>query len=315
MKHIIRFFIVTILVLPAIPQLIARADAGPKPYITVYCHNLPEGVSEIYLDLLIDEPPLEEGYGFRFGSMDQNYDPGNYYDGELLDILRNYNVGGWRPALVTGTSLPLWAELRHVVKNGEAVSGFDYFGVPDRFKVIVVTENGDVAVSNVIERKAFGCVVDFDYADQSVASTNLEAPDYPDDDRRYGEAAASERNPVLHTIIQLSFTLSSTYIIEGIILLLFRFSLRRNWKPFVFVNLGTQLALNVFVAIIKYFNGTGAAILACFVAEIVILIVEMVLYSFLLKQHSKLRRAFYAITANIASFLFGFVLMNIVFIV
>ncbi|MCL2775198.1 MAG: hypothetical protein FWD71_17895 [Oscillospiraceae bacterium] len=36
---------------------------------------------------------------------------------------------------------------------------------------------------------------------------------------------------------------------------------------------------------------------------------ETVLYIFLLKQHSKLRRALYAVTANIASFAVGIILV------
>jgi len=46
--------------------------------------------------------------------------------------------------------------------------------------------------------------------------------------------------------------------------------------------------------------------------EFIILIVETVLFTLLLKQHSKLRRALFAATTNIVSFVAGFMLMPLI---
>jgi len=292
MKRKLWTMLAVILIILAFP-LRAFADAGPKPSITIHCVNLPEG--EVYLDLLIDAPPFEHEEGYRYGDYGWAREPGKY-DAKMLDVLEAYNEDGWRPALATGTSVPLWGELRLHVSDGNAMAGFAYMGVPDRFKIIIVTQDGKVVVSDVIKRTAFNSVVDLDYAKMSAS-----------------EIKAVERNFLAQTAKQVAFTLTATYLVEGLILLLFRFSLRQNWKPFVFVNLGTQIALHLIVAGANYFLGTLLAIGFYITFEIGILILETLLFMFHLKQHSKLRRALYAVTANILSFAAGFFLMVLVF--
>jgi hypothetical protein len=264
------------------------ADMGPKASITIHCSNLPEG--EVYLDLLIDEPPFLNQEGYRFGNYDWGDDP-EYYNPEMLAVLKNYNVDGWRPALVTGTSLPLWGELSLNVRDGKATASFGYMGVPSRFKIIAVSESGIVSVSNIIDKKTLDSTVYFDFA----ANT------------------AAEQSYLPMVLKQFALTLSLTLLIEGLILIAFRFSLRQNWKPFLFVNLSTQIALHAAVAFAYTIFGTGLAVAAFVLMEFIILIVEIVLYIFLLKQHTKKRRALYAVTANIASFFAGIVIMIIIY--
>ncbi len=44
------------------------------------------------------------------------------------------------------------------------VHSFSYIGVPDRFKIIIVTADGETIVSeNIVKRKAFNSRVYFDY--------------------------------------------------------------------------------------------------------------------------------------------------------
>ena len=284
------------MLLPALVfPLPAGADTGPKPSVEIKCANLPG--SEVYIDLLIDSPPVDDG--FTFGKMRQGFEPDKYYDKDKLNKLRNYYEDGWRPALVTGTSAPLWGELRcKVLPDGGVGSRFDYFGVPDRFKIIMAADDGSLTVSNVIERKAINCVVNLDFSKRTAQGGG-----------NYN-IAVSENNPAVQTAKQFAFTLSSTFIIEGLLLLLFGFSFKLNWKPFIFVNLGTQLVLNLLVAYANFASGTALALLAYLVSEIVILIVETILFIFLLKQHSRWRRALYAVVANIASFIAGFLLLG-----
>ncbi len=266
-----------LLFLALLPQTV-HADAGPKPTVTVQCSNMPVG-QQVYLDLLIEDPPLEAGAGFTLGGADEAQ-----YDAEMLETLRQYSVDGWRPALATGTGAPLWGELRCGVQpDGTASSTFSYFGLPDRFKVIAVSEDGAVAVSGVVERKAFESTVAFDYAAQT----------------------ARERNVPVQLAGQLALTLAVTLLVEGLMLLLFRFSFQLNWKPFLFVNLGTQFALYALIAFATYNLGALFGVLAYLFAEWLILVAETLLFVALLKGQSKLRRAVYGITANLASFVAG----------
>ena len=277
----------------------AVSDDGPKPSIRVDCVNLPDG--DVYIDLLIDAAPVADG--FRYGHM--NRTGKENYDSKIIDILEAYNVDGWRPALVTGTTNPLWGELKRSVSGGKASSRFDYFGVPKRFKVIVVTADGNVTVTNVIDRKTFDCVVDFDYAKKTATEQGLSESK---DTAFYGGRIA-ERYPIMQMSRQALISLISTYLIEGLILLLFGFGLRNNWKPFVFVNLSTQIVLQLSVNAAFYFFGVSVALTAYMVCEAMILIVETALYVSLLKEHSRIRRALYAIVANITSFAGWFLLM------
>jgi len=283
-KTLIVIAAIVVMILLVVPTT-ATADSGPKAGISIYITNLPN--EEVYLDLLINEPPFLNEEGFRYGDYSGGDDP-DYYDQDMLSVLKAYNVDGWRPALVTGTSQPLWGQLSiKVYDDGSAKAEFGYFGVPDRFKIIVVTKSGDVVVSNMIERESFDSVVDFDFA----------------------TGVATERSAAASTAKQFAITLPLTLVIEGLILLLFRFSLRQNWKPFLFINLITQVALHLTVALIFASFGMMFALLAFVGIEIVIFIAETILFMFLLKQHSKLRRALYSITANAASFVVGLILL------
>ena len=260
------------------------ADMGPKASITVRVTNLPD--QEVYLDLLIEQPPFLNEEGFRYGRYEWGEDP-EYYDQKMLGVLKSYNVDGWRTALVTGTWQPLWGELRLSIEDGAATSNFGYFGVPDRFKIIAVTESGDVVVSNVIDKKMFESVVDFDFV----------------------TGAAKEKSPVALIVRQFAITLPITLAIEALILLAFRFSLRQNWKPFLIINICTQAALHAGIYFSTSLLGMFGGLFAYVGIEFLIFIAEAVLFAFLLKQHSKLRRVLYSISANAASFVIGIVLL------
>lgn len=289
--------------------LTARAGMSPMPFIKVNFVNLPG--DEIYIDILINEPLPEDNSIFRYGSMD--LEPDVNYDGRMLNALINYSPEGWRPAMVTGTRLPLRGELRRkVYPDGSASAVFEYSGILERIKIIVATQDGSVAVSNVIESKDYNRTVNIDYSAKTVGSADY----ITDDGYKYYEITAVVRNPAVQTAKQLALTLSTTFIVEGLLLVLFRFSLRCDWKPFVFVNLGTQIALNLLLSLSHTVVGQEVALFVFLyvISVILVLIIETALFIRLLKHHSKLRRALYAIVANIASFVVGLYLLgNFVF--
>jgi len=161
---------------------------------------------------------------------------------------------------------------------------FRYLGTPEKFKVILLEKSGKVTVSeNIIERKAFESTVYYDYA------TN-----------RLWETSAT-----LSYIKQFTITFTASLIVEGIILILFGFSIKKNWKPFIGVNLITQILLTLVVFSAMYFAGAMAAFLIYIPFEIVILVIESKLYKKYLSEHSIRRRIIYALVANIVSFILG----------
>ncbi|NLN48122.1 MAG: hypothetical protein GX154_03365 [Clostridiales bacterium] len=252
-------------------------DMGPKPTLEILVENAPKSL--YYLDLLVD---------YTSEHLYQYIEEEELEFKDIFYTLKNYNVDGWRPALVTGTRVPLFGKLAGIDEGSLKRHSFSYLGVPDRFKIIIVTGDNEIIVSeNVLDRKAFNTVVRFD------CNTKL----------------IKEENYILPTIKQFIATGLTTLIIEGLILLLFRFSLKKNWKPFIIINMATQLLLSLIINISVFYKGIMLAVLAYAAFEWVILITESILFSKYLEGHTKKRRVFYAITANLASFASGIVIM------
>lgn len=250
-----------------------NADVGPKPSLEVLVKNSPQ--SEYYLDLLVD---------YSADHLYQNIEESEAENKNMYNTLKNYNEDGWRPALVTGTRVPLNGKLTGIKKAEYTKHYFSYVGVPDRFKIIIVTPDEEIIVSeNIFERKSFNTIVYFDLDTKIIQGKSF----------------------FLSYILQFISTCFATLLIEGLILLLFRFSLKQNWKPFLIINILTQIFLTAVVSASMYYLGIMLAILAYAAFEWVILISESILFSKYLKQHSKKRRILYAITANIISFMAG----------
>lgn len=253
----------------------ARADMGPKPEINITVKNPPD--EEYYLDLLIE------------GDADGNYYPNikngsAVYNDELLDLLRKNRETGWHLGITDGTGTPMSGKLTGVQDDSKMVHHFGYIGVPDQFKIIVVTKNGNVQISEVYNRHSFTSNLVYDYRKNSVR----------------------DRAPiVLAYLFQFVTTCIPTLIVEGILLLAFGFSSKQNWKKFLYVNLITQILLTATMgqALIK--GGLLMAMIVQFIIELLILIGESTAYAFLLEGHGRGRRIGYGITANLCTWAMG----------
>ena len=272
-SKILLMTVIFILILPSI----AYGDIGPKPSIEIIVKNPPE--VEYYLDLLVDYGT--EGTYTNIRELDK-------YSEDMYNILENYNSDGWRPAMVTGTKVPIFGDIVGKKDGENMIHKFSYIGVPDKFKVIVVTKDGETLVSeNIVKRKAFKSKVYFDYNTKKLRESSI----------------------VLAYIMQFLITYPTTLLIEGLILIAFRFSLKKNWKSFVIINLITQVLLTFIIFGTMYKQGSMAAILFYIPIEILIVIIEAKLFNKYLVEHSKSRRVSFAIVANIVSFLVGIIAM------
>ncbi len=252
---------------------VINADVGPKPTLEIIVKNAPKSL--YYLDLLID---------YNGDDLYQFLEEDEIENKDMYDTLKSYEVGGWRPALTTGTRVPLHGKLLGEKDGDHMKHYFGYIGLPDRFKIIIVDSDNEIIVSeNVLERKSFNTKAYFD------CDTRL----------------IKEKSYILSVVMQLFSTCLLTLLVEGIIFLLFGFSLKLNWKPFLIINLITQILLTIIVAISMYTYGIMLALLAFIAFEWVIVIGEAILFSKYLVQHSNKRRVFFAITANIASLVVG----------
>ena len=273
----------------------ALADSGPKPQLTVRVENAPQEL--YYLDL------LAEG---DWDAKDTDSDDGierNYYgkedtlDPDLLALLRENVPEGWHACVAQGTTgAPIWGELyaESTDASGNDLHIFGYHGVPSTYRILLVTQSGKVWLSDELERRVLQSSVTVHWSDDT-ENTTVTVP-----------------STVAGYLLQFVATLVPTLLIEGILLLLFQYSWKRNWKAFLLVNVLTQGLLAVASSSVTAHSGVSAWYLFCFFlpAELVVMLVEVFLYSGrgLLTGHSKGRAALYAVTANFASAFLGYYL-------
>jgi len=178
------------------------------------------------------------------------------HDRSAINILKNYNKDGWTPLSANPFGMGL-NDIECDVKDGKCVKKFTFDRKIDKFKIIVVTSDGMTAVSNVIERKAFDSIVFFDYMSEE----------------------ATELSIGLAFLILFVCTCLKALIVEGLVLLLFRFDMERDGVPFLAINIFTQAFLSLLLAAVLYSRGRVEAVLAYLLLELIILIAEVYLYA------------------------------------
>ena len=259
----------TLLLLLLLPTA-AQADSGPKPQLTVRVIHPPEEL--YYLDILErDEPDMDLYTSWR--------DLPDPLDQALLDALLAAVPEGWHACTAQGTI--------HGPMNGDLVSGsgthvFSYAGVPDEFRILMVTRSGQVFLSAPCTRQVLQETVQVDWAAGTV----------------------SQRSPLVALLLQFLSTLAPTLLIEGVLLWGFKCLNRRNLKVFLLVNMATQLLLTGGLQLL--FRSPGLLLLGFLPLEVLILVAEALLYRRLFTADTRDRAANYAMAANICSAVAGF---------
>lgn len=251
------------------------ADTGPKPSITIKTNGT---VGErYYLDLLIE---YDNGYPNLRDEEIAELDP------EMFKKLSEYTDGSWYPAIAHGTRAPLFGT---VVPDDDGTSRFSYFGTPERFKVIIVTESGAVKVSEVVKKTVYQQVFSLNFADMTVKTSQSPAKSY---------------------FIQFASTFVPTIIIEFLLLFAFGLSPKKYWWAVLAVNFATQLLLTSVLACNPGIMYSGF-IFFFVMLELVIMLVEAVAYAKIMKKERLWKRIVYAVTANVASAVIGGILLTI----
>ena len=287
----------------------AFADMGPKPQLIVRVQNAPE--VPYYLDLLAegDYRPEDNGYGGggAFPGLSWSYPEAEEQaslDPALLEALRAAIPDGWHACTAQGTNgPPMGGELfpESTDQDGNPLHLFHYFGLPETYRILVVTQAGEVYLSAVQTRTILQSSITLDWSARNLTAEG-EAGD-PD-------AALTAPPPWIGYLLQFSATFFPTLLAEGLLLLLFRYRWKENWKPFLLVNLLTQGGLAIFLSVQTLQQGANPWFYVfCFLPlEVLIALAEGCLYTKLLTGHKKLRAFCYGLTANAASALLGFFL-------
>ena len=273
----------------------AFADSGPKPQLTVRVENAPQ--EPYYLDLLAEGDWNESGESSNDGVDWSYHGKEDTLDPALLTSLRDNVPAGWHACVAQGTTgAPMWGEL--YAEGTDAFGNdrhvFGYHGVPSTYRIILVTESGKVWISDTLERKVLQSSVTVHWSDDT-EHTTVTVP-----------------STVTGFLLQFLATLVPTLLIEGILLLLFQYSWKQNWKAFLLVNLVTQGVLAAASSVLNLQNGAALWNYFLFLLpmEAVVLLIELYLYAGrgLLSGHSKGRAALYTVAANLASAVLGYYL-------
>lgn len=258
----------------------ALADTGPKPQLTVKMVNSPE--EPYYLDILAEGNYEDAGHPFEGLAWSYTEEELAALDQDLLQTLRDAVPEGWHACTAEGsTGAPMWGDL---YPNETGFHIFGYMGVPDTYRILVVTQSGETWVSDVYTRKVLQSSVTLDWASKSVTIPSIWTGH----------------------LLQFLSTLVPTILIEGILLILFGYSWKRSWKPFLLVNLVTQAGLALYLSTVILQHGVSAwSLISLFPAEIVIALLESGLYVRFLTEKSKGCAFFYGILANAFSAVLG----------
>lgn len=285
MRRVLRPCLLLLLALSLL-TLPALADFGPKPQLTVRVKNAPEEL--YYLDILAEGSPVSTSGADMGLKWNYSYEELLALDQSLLDALRAAVPEGWHACLTqSGHQPPIWGQLTGEAKGSAMVHTFGYSGVPARYRLLLVTASGEVWLSDVTERQVLQSSVTLDWAEKT-----LTVP------------------PVwMAFVLQFLATLLPTLLIEGLLLVLFGFSWRRNWKPFLLVNLLTQGGLTAATALLAVSSGVGFSYyLALLPLEAVILLAETAVYRRVLTGRSAAQATAYGVAANLCSALLGLLL-------
>ena len=278
----------------------AFADSGPKPLLIVRVKDAPQ--EPYYLDLLAEGnwDASEGNSRLKQSTVITNSDGSETtvpLNEDLLALLLDNIPAGWHACTAQGTfGAPIFSHLfsRGTDASGNALHRFGYVGVPSTYRIILVTESGKVWISDTLERKVLQSSVTVHWSDDT-EHTTVTVP-----------------STVTGYLLQFLATLVPTLLIEGILLLLFQYSWKQNWKAFLLVNLVTQGVLAAASSVLNLQNGAALWNYFLFLLpmEAVVLLIELYLYAGrgLLSGHSKGRAALYAVTANFASAVLGYYL-------
>ena len=274
MKRFSRVFLLVSLSL-ALLTVTALADTGPKSKLTVKVKNAPQEL--YYLDLLSMEgaprhPSLTEE---ALAALDQ----------ELYSALLAAIPAGWHGCVSQGTDgAPIWGSL---TPDENGCHTFSNYGVPWTYRVLMVTESGEVFLSEVQTRRMLQSSVTVYWAAKSLSAAPLWA----------GYA------------LELLSTLVPTLLLEGLLLALLGLWNRRNLLVFLAANVATQLAMFLILGTTALKEGVGFGYYLLFIPlELVILLAETVAYRRLFTETSKRRATVYGISANLCSAVLGWFL-------
>lgn len=261
----------------------AFADMGPKPQLTVKVVNPPE--EPYYLDLLAEGAYEDVGSPFEGLSWSYTEEEIAALDQSLLQALRDAVPEGWHACTAEGsTGAPMWGDL---YPDEKGIHTFGYMGVPETYRILMVTQSGETWLSDTYVRPGLQSSVKVDWAKREA----------------YAPPASMSNG------LQFLSTLLPTLLLEGALFLLMGFKSKRNILIFLAANLSTQVFLFLALGVTILQRGLGLTYyMRFFPVELAILVAETWVYRRFFQEESKAWSTLYGIAANLLSAIAGWFL-------
>lgn len=258
------------------------ADVAPKPSLEIIVKGIDN--ENYWLDLLVTD---ESTYSW-LELTDEEL-------GMVKKLAEYVDEEGFHPALLVGTRVPLNGELKGDKNSDNTYShNFSYVGTPEFFKIAILTEDDTLIISDLIHRKHFNSIVEFDLEDEILQGDII-----------LSAGEVKEIIPINRMSLGFISKLILTLAIEIGIALLFGFTIKNSGKTLLKTNLLTQILLNIAILWMGLSYGMLTALLIFIVMEIFIILFETIIYIKYLTEKSKRRRITYGVLANTASLMIG----------
>ena len=279
-KRIVTALLCVMLLVCLLP-VTAHADTGPKPSVEITIENMDGRVC----------------YGTLLSSTEST-GPASVWDGSeesIQDYGDNHSV--WQ-AFAEYKDADGFFFLQQYWRCDE-IKGFTWgYHPPQTFKILLYyPETGEFVSSGVLERYAF----------DSYYTANL------------ADGAMTVRRSFNYTaqIVGLVGRMVITILIELGVALLFSFREKKLLGLITVVNVVTQLALNAALNAIYNAEGPWAALIFYIPLELLVIIVEAVVYGITFRRAVERKISvgkivLYALAANVASFVIGWVIARFV---
>ena len=163
---------------------------------------------------------------------------------------------------------------------------------PQRFKILLYfPDTGEFVSSDILERYAFDS-----YFTASLTGEGLAV-----------RSSYEYRWEIFSLLARILLTIAA----ELLVALLFRFRGKRTYRTLIWVNVVTQVLLNVGLNLINYYGGQLAFTVFYVLLELAVFVAEGILFTLLLRKGQKVRKLWlYAFIANACSFALGLALAH-----
>ncbi len=291
---------------------IVKADIGPKPSSTFILNNIPDDI--FYFDLLIPKPeyisPLTDD---DWDSIDSRV----YYRSDFPRYVEGFIDQDDYVSFTLYTSIPHQL-IEETGEVNQLVIKTGYISCPTQFKIAFYTSEGVILTSEILTRSYFTSrfSIDLDGIDFST-STSFNS-DYVETDHTviYNNIIGN----VIPSVIDESFDiwigtinfllrLTTTIIVELMILYLFMYRSKRTYFITSITNFVTQALISILFLLLYYlhvFNENYLLYLLVF--EFIVFFIEIYVYMRKFLEFTRNRAVIYGIIANVCTMTLTFII-------